>query len=86
MKIMDKLVSLYESSLFSEDQLTRRIRIEGYISRAGEIFYILILNNANTCPVTKIERDKIIGRYNMLCRFDNEVEAEHEFAALGLVL
>ena len=77
---MSRMVSLYE-----EEKLWK-VRIEGYMLSNGEVHYSFIRNNYNTGTISKEEKNELIKKFKMVCKFDNEEEASEEFKLLGFLL
>lgn len=77
---MSRMISLYENVK------PWRVRVEGYMLSNGEIHYSFVRNNCNTGSVTEEEKDSLIKKFNMTCKFNDEEEAKEEFAILGFVL
>lgn len=77
---MSRMISLYE-----EERLWR-VRIEGYMLSNGEVHYSFIRNNRNTGLITEAQKNELIAKFKMVCKFDNEAEAKEEFESLGFLL
>lgn len=76
---MSRMISLYEEELW-------RVRIEGYMLSNGEVHYSFIRNNRNTGTISKEQKDELVKKFKMTCKFDNETEAKEEFELLGFLL
>lgn len=77
---MSRMISLYE------EERMWRVRIEGYMLSSGEIHYSFIRNGCNTGLITEAQKNELIAKFKMVCKFDNEAEAKEEFELLGFLL